>query len=164
MLATGKRGVEMAHNSQENPLSPWWRHAVILVMIFGFSVLSLLTVQTYSNAPPVPQKVIGENGNVLFTQQNIEAGQDVFLKYALMEHGTLWGHGAYLGPDYTADYLHREAEIAQETIAQKQFGNRSANLTPEQKAFVSQELIRQLKTNRYKIGRASCRERVCQYV
>jgi nitric oxide reductase subunit B len=28
----------------------------------------------------------------------------VFLKHGLMEHGTLWGHGAYLGPDYTAEH------------------------------------------------------------
>lgn len=111
--------MDMANNTQENPLSPWWRHAVILVMIFGFSVLSILTVQTYTNAPPIPQKVVGEAGNVLFSKQNIDAGQEVFLKYALMEHGTLWGHGAYLGPDYTADYLHREAEIARSFLAQK---------------------------------------------
>lgn len=141
--------MDMANNTQENPLSPWWRHAVILVMIFGFSVLSILTVQTYTNAPPIPQKVVGEAGNVLFSKQNIDAGQEVFLKYALMEHGTLWGHGAYLGPDYTADYLHREAEIARNFLAQKKIGHPYANLSPEQKAVISQELIKELKTNRY---------------
>jgi putative copper export protein len=36
-------------------LSPWWRHSIILVMIAGFSVLSLVTVLTYTNAPPVPE-------------------------------------------------------------------------------------------------------------
>lgn len=141
--------LEMADNSQVNPLSPWWRHAVIIVMIFGFATLSILTVLTYTNAPPIPLKVVGEAGKVLFTKENIDAGQEVFLKYGLMEHGTLWGHGAYLGPDYTADYLHREAEIAQGVIARKKFGDAYAELAPDQKAVVSQELIKELKTNRY---------------
>jgi nitric oxide reductase subunit B len=35
-------------------LSPWWRNATILVMIAGFSVLSVITALTYSNAPPIP--------------------------------------------------------------------------------------------------------------
>ncbi len=139
----------MAQILEKRPLSHWWRHATIIVMIFGFTTLSVLTVITYTNAPPIPQKVVDEKGEVLFTKQNIDAGQDVFLKYALMEHGTLWGHGAYLGPDYTAEYLHREAEIVQGAIAQNNFGKSYNDLTPEQKAFVSQELITELKTNRY---------------
>ncbi len=139
----------MAQISQKSTLSHWWRHATILVMIFGFATLSILTVMTYTNAPPIPLKVVDEKGEVLFSKQNIDAGQDVFLKYALMEHGTLWGHGAYLGPDYTAEYLHREAEIVQGVISQNKFGNSYNNLTPEQKTFVSQELITELKTNRY---------------
>ncbi len=99
--------------SQEQPavLSPWWRHATILVMIAGFSVLSFVTVLTYTNAPPIPARVTDEAGTTLFDRQVILHGQDVFLKYGLMEHGTLWGHGAYLGPDYSAEYLHRLAEI-----------------------------------------------------
>jgi len=92
-------------------LSPWWRHATILVMIGGFSVLSLVTVLTYTNAPPIPARVTDAAGATLFDKQAILHGQEVFLKYGLMEHGTLWGHGAYLGPDYTAEYLHRLAEI-----------------------------------------------------
>lgn len=95
-------------------LSPWWRHATILVMIAGFSVLSLITVLTYTNAPPIPARVTDAAGATLFDKQAILHGQEVFLKYGLMEHGSLWGHGAYLGPDYTAEYLHRLAEICGE--------------------------------------------------
>jgi nitric oxide reductase subunit B len=95
----------------EPRLSPWWRHATILVMIAGFSVLSAITVLTYTNAPPIPGRVTDTAGATLFDKQAILHGQEVFLKYGLMEHGTLWGHGAYLGPDYTAEYLHRLGEI-----------------------------------------------------
>jgi nitric oxide reductase subunit B len=96
---------------EPTPLSPWWRHATILVMIAGFSVLCLVTVLTYTNAPPIPSRVTNAAGATLFDRPMILHGQDVFLKYGLMEHGTLWGHGAYLGPDYSAEYLHRLAEI-----------------------------------------------------
>ena len=92
-------------------LSPWWRHAAILVMIAGFSVLTLITVLTYTNAPPIPARVTDAAGATLFDRETILHGQEVFLKYGLMEHGSLWGHGAYLGPDYSAEYLHRLAEI-----------------------------------------------------
>jgi nitric oxide reductase subunit B len=106
----------------QRPLSPWWRHATILVMIIGFSVLTVVTVQTYTNAPPIPERVADDRGQVLFTRADIEHGQDVFLKYGLVEHGTLWGHGAYLGLDYTAEYLHREVGIARDRLARERSG------------------------------------------
>ena len=105
----------MPTDPSEKPLSPWWRHAVILVMAFGFSVLTMVTVLTYTNAPPIPERVTDTTGATLFTRENVEHGQEVFLKYGLMEHGTLWGHGAYLGPDYSAEYLHRLAEITRDS-------------------------------------------------
>jgi hypothetical protein len=92
-------------------LSPWWRHSAILVMIAGFSVLSIVTVLTYTNAPPIPEQAVDGTGAVVFTGADIQMGQEVFLKYGLMEHGSLWGHGAYLGPDYSAEYLHRLSEV-----------------------------------------------------
>jgi nitric oxide reductase subunit B len=87
-------------------LSPWWRHSVILVLIFGFTVLITLAVRSYKDAPPIPETVRSPSGEVLFTGNDIKTGQQVFLKYGLMENGTIWGHGAYLGPDFSAEYLH----------------------------------------------------------
>ena len=139
----------MNDEEQRRPLSPWWRHAVILVMIFGFTILTVVTVVTYTNAPPIPEKVVNQAGKVLFTKDDIESGQSVFLKYNLMEHGTLWGHGAYLGPDYTAEYLHKEALIARDDLAVEKYSKKYAELPPEQQAFLSQELKGELKENRY---------------
>ena len=121
----------MSTDPSEKPLSPWWRHAVILVMAFGFSVLTMVTVLTYTNAPPIPERVTDAAGATLFTREDVEHGQEVFLKYGLMEHGTLWGHGAYLGPDYSAEYLHRLAEIARDTLARERHGRPYAELDPD---------------------------------
>ena len=78
---------------------------------------SLVTVLTYTNAPPIPGRVTDASGATLVDRQGILHGQEVFLKYGLMEHGTLWGHGAYLGPDYTAEYLHRHGPAAAQVTA-----------------------------------------------
>src|SRR5207249_9909728 len=130
-------------------LSPWWRHAAILVMIFGFSTLSFVTVQTYDNAPPIPARVVDEAGGTIFTHDDVLRGQEVFLKYGLMEHGTLWGHGAYLGPDYSAEYLHRLAEICNDTHASERFGRPFARLPPEDSEVAASLTRRDLRVNRY---------------
>jgi len=86
-----------------------WIQAVVIVVLFGFFVLGFLAYETYTDEPPIPQRVTDAAGNVLFTRSDIMAGQNVFLSNGLMEYGSIFGHGAYLGPDFTADYLHRAA-------------------------------------------------------
>jgi len=130
-------------------LSPWWRHSALLVMIFGFSVLTFVTVQTYTNAPPIPDRVTDESGTVVFTGTDILKGQAVFLKYGLMEHGSLWGHGAYLGPDYSAEYLHRLGEVTRDTLAIKNYGRIFTKLAPDEESVIFARTITALKENRY---------------
>jgi len=130
-------------------LSPWWRHAAILVMIGGFSVLTFVTVLTYANAPPIPDRAVDAAGNMVFTGADIQKGQEVFFKYGLMEHGTLWGHGAYLGPDYSAEYLHRLSEVTRDTIAVEKYGRPFAQLSPDEQTVASAQVRRVLKENRY---------------
>ena len=135
--------------SDASPLSPLWKQAVLLVMILGFSLLTLVTVKTYAGAPPIPARVVDAAGHVLFTGADIEGGQEVFFKYALMEHGTLWGHGAYLGPDYTAEYLHRLAEIGRDDLARTRYGTAFAQLDEGRSLETGEALKRVLKQNRY---------------
>ena len=135
-------------------LSPWWRHATVLVMIAGFSVLSFVTILTYTNAPPIPARVVDEAGATLFDRAAILRGQEVFLKYGLMEHGTLWGHGAYLGPDFSAEYLHRLAEICIEADgAGRDAADRDA---------ASARVGRLLKENRYDAAADTLRFTPCE--
>ena len=139
----------MTDTTTEKPLSPWWRSAAILVMIFGFSLLSIMTYRTYKFAPPIPDKVVDEQGATLFTGADILKGQEVFFKYGLMEHGTLWGHGAYLGPDYGTNYLHREALISRDALASSGHGRPFAELSAEEQAGVADTVRTSLKRNRY---------------
>jgi nitric oxide reductase subunit B len=84
---------------------------VILVILSGFFVLGLLAYRTYQAKPPVPQRTVDDRGRVLYTARDVQEGQEVFLHNGLMEYGSAFGHGAYLGPDFTADYLRRSANI-----------------------------------------------------
>ncbi|WP_343708585.1 cbb3-type cytochrome c oxidase subunit I [Mycobacterium sp.] len=82
-----------------------WVQAVALVLIFGFLVMGILAYRTYTASMPMPDKVVSESGAVLFTGGDITRGQELYQARGLMEYGSVLGHGAYLGPDYTAEYL-----------------------------------------------------------
>ena len=96
-------------------VSKGWVQAVALVVLFGFFVLGLLAYRAYSGQPPIPDRVEDPSGKVVFTGEDVTAGQGVFLKNGLMQYGSIFGHGAYLGPDYTADYLRRSALSVRES-------------------------------------------------
>lgn len=140
--------MDFAHDPEEE-LSYWWRYAVIVVMLIGFTILGFITSLSYENAPPIPGKVVDEAGKTLFAKENIQEGQSAFLRYNLMEHGTLWGHGAYLGPDYTAEYLHQEGLALLDHLATKKSGKVFSALTQEEQLGIKDSVPFILKQNRY---------------
>jgi len=101
--------MERASGRRELLVSKGWVQAVALVVLFGFFVLGLLAYRTYTGQPPIPERVVDPEGNVVYTGEDVTAGQEVFLRNGIMEYGSIFGHGAYLGPDFTADYLRRSA-------------------------------------------------------
>src|SRR5665811_948606 len=89
-------------------LSRRWVQVSLLVFILGFFGLGLAGYLNYRGEPPMPDTVVGQSGATIFTRADVIAGQKVFLSNGLMQYGSVFGHGAYLGPDFTADYLHRQ--------------------------------------------------------
>lgn len=142
-------GVTQSLTTEEDTLSPWWLRAVLIVMVIGFTGLITITTLAYHNAPPIPAHVVDAQGVTLFSGNDISEGQTVFLKYGLMDNGSIWGHGAYLGPDYSAEALHRMGVDTAEAIAQQQHQQPLSALTPSQQAAVHAETAVALKTNRY---------------
>src|SRR5499433_4038402 len=130
-------------------LSSWWRVAALATMAAGFAVLILLTVKAYQNAPPIPDKFVDPSGAVVFTADDVIAGQQVFLKHGLMDNGTIWGHGGYLGPDFSAQSLHILALDLADRIARERLSRRYSALTPEEKSAVEGAVALDLKANRY---------------
>jgi nitric oxide reductase subunit B len=118
-------------------------------MLIGFSVLIYLTVNAYVSSPPTPKRVLTPDNEVLFTDADILKGQQVFLKYGLMNNGSIWGHGAYLGPDFSAAYLHNLSMDVSAELAQAKFQKNADSLTPTEKIIIDAEVASLLKTNRY---------------
>lgn len=118
-------------------VSKVWIQAAIIVFLIGFLILGLLAYRTYTDEPPIPGRVVDPSGNVLFSRDEVLAGQGIFLRNGLMEYGSIFGHGAYLGPDYTADYLHRAVLIVRDA-----YGGADSDKAQGQAAA-------DFKTNRY---------------
>lgn len=130
-------------------LSPRWRVAVIVTFTLGFAVLILLTCKAYQNAPPIPEQVVDAAGAVVFTGSDVRNGQDVFLMYGLMDNGTIWGHGGYLGPDFSATVLHDWALALAQQRARVRYSMAYAALAGGERAVIDAEVAQLLKTNRY---------------
>src|SRR5215204_5523557 len=118
-------------------ISKGWVQAVLLVVLFGFFVLGLLAYRTYDAKPSIPDRVVDAQGQVLYTKDDVSKGQQVFLHNGLMEYGSAFGHGAYLGPDFTADYLRRSSDSVREQLG----GDESDS--------ARQQTIQQFQGNRY---------------
>jgi nitric oxide reductase subunit B len=129
--------VEPAESRRGFLISKVWIQAVVLVVLCGFFVLGLLAYRTYVAGPPVPDRVVDPSGATLFTGSDVSAGQKTFLNEGLMEYGSAFGHGAYLGPDYTADYLRRASNIVRD-----RFGGPASD-------SAARRTIRDFRTNRY---------------
>jgi nitric oxide reductase subunit B len=137
------------NNTPSQILSPWWRKSVVLVLVIGFAILIWMAIRAQEDAPPIPEKVVGPSGKTIFTRKDILAGQEVFLKYGLMENGTIWGHGAYLGPDFSAEYLHTLAVDASIHLAKQYYHRNLPELTSRERAAVNGEVQQLFKQNRY---------------
>ncbi|HNW69284.1 MAG TPA: nitric-oxide reductase large subunit [Bacteroidales bacterium] len=125
----------------------WFWFISITVLCFG--ILVFFGREIYHEKPPVPEKVIAENGTVLFTAQQIKNGQNVWQSIGGQEVGTVWGHGAYLAPDWSADWLHKEAFFLLNKWAARDSASSFEALNAEQQAAMTVRLQQLLRTNTY---------------
>ena len=94
-----------------------------LWIIFGasmaimFGALLYFGVQIYHTKPPMPGAVRTASGQILYTGEDIQRGQAVWQSTGGMQQGSIWGHGSYVAPDWSADWLHREAIALRDGIA-----------------------------------------------
>jgi nitric oxide reductase subunit B len=119
------------------------------IMTLSFSVLGYFGSEIYNEKPPIPEKVISPSGEVLFTRQDIQEGQNVWQSIGGQELGSIWGHGAYLAPDWSADWLHKEAIFILNQWSMKEFRQPFDQLHEEQKAGLKIRLQKELRTNTY---------------
>lgn len=107
----------------------------IAIFVFSFAVLGWVGTEIFRQAPPIPREVVTTDGQVLIPAEEISNGQNVWQAMGGMESGSIWGHGSYVAPDWSADYLHREALFILNEWSHQDFVNYYDNLPSEQKAI-----------------------------
>jgi nitric oxide reductase subunit B len=125
----------------------WW--LLIAILIVTFSLLGYFGREVYRQAPPIPAQVVTEDGRVLMTHDSILDGQTAWQSVGGMQLGSIWGHGAYQAPDWTADWLHRELTAWLELAAQDTFGKPYVQLNGAQQNGLQYELKTNYRTNSY---------------
>lgn len=123
--------------------------AFALVMVLSFLVLGWIGTRIYQEMPPLPARVVTTEGKVLVEEGEIQAGQQVWQSLGGMELGSVWGHGSYVAPDWTADWLHREAAFILDRWANTDFGTDYARLDQERQAQLQGRLAKVMRTNTF---------------
>ncbi|GAB4230916.1 MAG: nitric-oxide reductase large subunit [Acidobacteriota bacterium] len=126
--------------------------ALALVVISSFGVLGWIGSRIYQEAPPIPERVVSNEGAVILTVADIVRGQGVWRAMGGMEVGSIWGHGSYVAPDWTALWLHREALFILNRWAQEEYGVEFDELGEEDKSRLEGRLRILLRENHYDPG------------
>ncbi|MDL1860981.1 nitric-oxide reductase large subunit [Betaproteobacteria bacterium PRO7] len=122
-----------------------WLGAIFLL---SFAVLGWLGREIYLAAPPIAN-VQGKDGPVLFTAVQVEDGQRAWRAAGGQQLGSVWGHGAYVAPDWSADWLHREAIALRGQLARKHFGADYGALDTAGKAAVDARVKEEMRANTF---------------
>ncbi|MGZ3181857.1 MAG: nitric-oxide reductase large subunit [Telluria sp.] len=120
-----------------------------IICVLSFTALGLVGREIYLKAPPIPKQVTSTKGDVLFTADQIRYGQQAWLSAGGQQLGTVWGHGSYVAPDWSADWLHREALALEDIYAQRDFHAPYAQLSAGQKGGVDALVKAELRRNSY---------------
>ncbi|MCP3916344.1 MAG: nitric-oxide reductase large subunit [bacterium] len=123
--------------------------ALFLILAGTFTVLGFLGREIYRQAPPLPARIVTEGGELIWTRDDILTGQEVWQSAGGQQVGSIWGHGAYQAPDWSADWLHREAVLLRETWSVEEHGVETSELPVGAVAALEARVASELRTNRF---------------
>jgi nitric oxide reductase subunit B len=123
--------------------------AAVICFILAMAVLLGGGFRARQQLPPYPEKVVGPDGEVLFERADILAGQDVYQRYGLMDHGSVWGHGSQRGPEFSASTLHILGNAMRDELAMQEHGKPYKDLDDLQQEIIALKTKKEIKTNRY---------------
>jgi Nitric oxide reductase large subunit len=130
--------------------------ALASLLIISFAVLLLAGEQIFRAAPPMPERVVTTQGDVIYTRADIERGRQVWQSIGGMQLGSIWGHGAYVAPDWSADWLHREALHVLDAWAARGGASGSyTQLSPQEQAALQGRLQVMMRANTYDAARGT---------
>ena len=121
----------------------------IAIFVCSFAVLGWVGTEIFRQAPPIPREVVTNDGQVVIAAEEISNGQNVWQAMGGMEMGSIWGHGSYVAPDWSADYLHRESVFILNEWSKTDFSKAYDDLSSEPKAALRQRLTDMMRKNNY---------------
>ncbi|MCA8887333.1 MAG: nitric-oxide reductase large subunit [Parvularculaceae bacterium] len=119
------------------------------LVIASFAVMLWLGADLVRTAPPIPERVVTQSGEVVFTRDDIVTGQQVWQSMGGQQLGSVWGHGALVAPDWSADWLHREVVARLDMAAQKDGAESYDALEVHEQAALQARLEPELRRNGY---------------
>ena len=119
------------------------------LLVTSFAVMLWLGVELVHSAPPIPERVVSTSGHVLYTRADIERGRQVWQSIGGQQLGSIWGHGALIAPDWSADWLHREASAMLALQARVETGQSYDSLPPTEQAKLQASLKPAIRGNTY---------------
>ncbi|NUU34893.1 nitric-oxide reductase large subunit [Pseudomonas sp. C2B4] len=140
----------------------WW--SLIGVLGVTFCLLGWFGHEIYRQAPPIPEQVQNAEGKILFRSADILDGQTAWQSIGGMQLGSIWGHGAYQAPDWTADWLHRELLAWLDLAAQQNYAKAYRDIDDDQQALLRHQLKREYRGNRLVDGTLVLSERRVQAI
>ena len=123
------------------------------LLIASFAVMAWLGVDLIHTAPPIPNRVVAANGQVLYTKADIDRGRQVWQSIGGQQLGSIWGHGALLAPDWSADWLHREIEAMLELQARSDTGQSYASMDAGEQAKTLASVKPLMRSNTFDAGK-----------
>lgn len=120
------------------------------LLLASFAVLLWAGGEIFRAAPPMPERVVAEDGTVAYTRDDIQTGRQVWQSMGGMQLGSIWGHGGYVAPDWSADWLHREATAILDMWARQDGGSATyAQLPAVEQATLRGRLQEVMRSNTY---------------
>ncbi len=126
--------------SRKGLSSAFWIIALIMV-----SMLIYYTANLQKEVPPIPTEVRSESGEVLYTADDVAEGKGYFQQFDLTDWGSMLGMGAYMGPDFSTDFVHYRAVFLYDFYGKEIFGKASAELSDQERAAVKVRVIEDFK-------------------
>jgi nitric oxide reductase subunit B len=126
--------------------------ALAAVCTVEFAILGWIGLRIWREMPPIPDRVVTDDGIEVVASGDVLRGQQVWQTLGGMDVGSIWGHGGYVAPDWTADWLHREALFILDEWARTEHGRGVDELSPETQAALRARLVGLMRSNRYGAG------------